>query len=364
MLDRDPSTGRLTGLLLEAAQYLAHDAAERPNAATLDRAYDGLLSALEDVNRQGITTVSDAGGYWPRGHTEVWTRAEREDTLTVRASNALFVYPYRDAESQLRELQQRFSNDPDRLLRFDQAKIYIDGIPSIGSAAFLEPYVGTRDRGLLYFEPAALNRTSRALHDAGFQLHFHATGDRGVRLGLDAIAALGEDAVARRHRMTHLYFVHPDDVPRFATQGVVADFQLPTTSATGEYEDYLAERIGDRSRRALPLGELLDAGARVVLSSDWDAEPLAPFATLQRGLERHRDGIPDLATGLEMMTINPAYLLRHDDRTGSLEVGKKADLIVIDQNLFEIPTSRIGRTQVLLTLLGGEPVFAARGWSF
>ncbi|MEM7355108.1 MAG: amidohydrolase [Acidobacteriota bacterium] len=364
ILDRDPRTGRLTGLLLEAAQYLARDAAEPATPDNLERAYVGLLDALETINRNGITSVSDAGGYWPRGHHEVWQRAEAAGTLTVRASNALFVYPYRAAEEQIQKLRSLFSNDADRLLRFNQAKIYLDGIPSIGSAALLEPYAGTvNERGLLYFEPAALARTSQALHEGGFQLHFHVTGDRAARLGLDVLRTGTRASDDRRHRMTHLYFVHPDDVPRFAAEGVIADFQIGPESSSADYEEFIAERVGRRARRALPMAELLDAGARVVLSSDWDAEPLAPFEMLQRGLQRHRDPIPDLATGLRMMTLDVAYALGQEQTTGSIEVGKKADLIAIDRNLFEIPASRIGQTEVLLTLLGGEEVFAASGWS-
>ena len=97
-----------------------------------------------------------------------------------------------------------------------------------------------------------------------------------------------------------------------------------------------------------------DQKAVVTLSSDWDAGPLPPFGTLERALTRYNEPVQSLEEAIRMMTLNPAFLLHQEDSTGSIEAGKRADLVVIDRNLFEVPRTEISETKVLLTLLDGE----------
>lgn len=363
IIHRDPATGRISGVLLEAAQHLALDASETPTPANLEAAYRGLLSSIRRLNRSGITSISDAGGYWTRGHVETWKRVEAEGKLTVRASNALYVFPHRGVAGQLRTLRSLFSNETGSRLRFNQAKVYVDGILDIATGAVLEPYQGgaAGSRGMTYFTRSRLNRYARRLQAAGFQLHFHAVGDRAVRLALNAIEkAGGGEATSPRHRLTHLYLVSEKDRPRFAGLGVFADFQMGPFTTTSAYVRELTPLLGTaRAETLLPLGRLIDAGAPVVLSSDWDAEPLSPFGTIERALTRPREAAPDLATVLRMMTIDGARLLQQANETGSIEVGKLADLVVVDRDLFAIPVTEIGEAEVALTLLGGEVVYDA-----
>lgn len=133
----------------------------------------------------------------------------------------------------------------------------------------------------------------------------------------------------------------------------------PTSATSATWNRYLGNRADD----LLPAFDLLDRGATVTLSSDWDADVLSPFEKIESVLLLEEPNNADLTTIIEMMTINAAYLLHHDDKTGSIEVGKEADLIVLDQNLFEIEAENIGRTEVLLTLLQGEIVYQAPSWS-
>lgn len=104
---------------------------------------------------------------------------------------------------------------------------------------------------------------------------------------------------------------------------------------------------------------MLAAGADLTLSSDFDADELSPFVKIETAVTRPLQGIPDVATAVRLMTLNPARLLQHADRTGSLEIGKLADLIIIDRDIFNIPLNQIGDTRVLLTMLSGEEVFRA-----
>lgn len=357
--------GQPNGVVLENAPHNLRTLALPPTRANLEFAYDSLLDAAAELNANGITSVSDAGGYWPQGHHQVWDWAEEAGELTLRASNAFYIYPDRPLEEQLSELKALYHNDPDRLVRFNVAKIYVDGILSQATGALLAPYEAGLDlpegeeNGYLYFEEKALVRAARELSASGFQLHFHVTGDYGARLALDAIAQAAPEAGP--HRLTHLYLADPADYPRFATLGAIADLQLAPSAVSKDYEAFMAEFIGDRTDLLLPAGALLEAGATVTLSSDWDADELNPLIKIETAVSRERNGLPDVATAIEAMTINPAVALRHEDRTGSLEAGKFADLVVLSENILEIPLERISGVSIEATLLQGEAVFDDAG---
>lgn len=357
--------GRPNGVVLENAPHNLRTLAFPPTQDNLEFAYDSLLNAAVELNANGITSVSDAGGYWPQGHHEVWDRAEEAGELTLRASNAFYIYPDRPLEEQLSELKALYHNDTDRLVRFNVAKIYVDGILSQATGALLTPYERGLDLpegeeyGYLYFEKEALMRAAQELSAAGFQLHFHVTGDYGARLALDAIALAAPEAGP--HRLTHLYLADPADYPRFAELGAIADLQLAPSAVSKEYEALMAEYIGDRTDLLLPAGALLEAGTTVTLSSDWDADELNPLIKIETAVSRERNGFPDVATAIEAMTINPAIALRHADRTGSIEAGKFADLVILSENILEIPLESISGVSIDATLLQGEAVFDDAG---
>ena len=353
--------GEPNGVILENAPHNLRTLAFPPNKENLDFAYDSLLDAAKELNRNGITSVSDAGGYWPQGHHKVWDRAENEDALTVRASNAFYIYPDKPLEEQLSELRKLYHNNPERLVRFNQAKIYVDGILGQKTSALLSPYKeggsfsDDLENGYLYFPKGNLIHAAKELSAAGFQLHFHVTGDYGARLALDAIEQA--DPKFGPHRLTHAYLIDSSDYSRFAELGAVADLQLAPSSLSEEYITFIREKIGDRADRLMPIGDLIQAGATVTLSSDWDADELNPLIKISAAVGREKNGIPDVATAIEAMTINPARLLQHDDRTGSIEVGKYADLVVINKNILDIPIDRIADAHIEATLLQGEAVF-------
>jgi hypothetical protein len=195
------------------------------------------------------------------------------------------------------------------------------------------------------------------LHDLGYQLDFHVIGDAAVRTALNTVAAIPADDVdLRRHRATHAYLVDPDDLGRFADLGMVADLQQGPDAIATTYHEALVPLLGERAFDLIPTDDLVDAGALVTLSSDWDADPLPPFGTIQRVLTRDTHGLDDVEAAVRMMTIDPATALRHEDTTGSIEVGKQADYVVVDRDLFAVPVDTIGETTVLLTAVGGRIV--------
>ncbi len=360
VLHREQETGRLTGLLLEDAQQLVRNAA----AVDDETAYLGLLTALAELAKNGITSISDAGGYWMQNHPAAFARALAEDRLTVRAVNALYVYPSLDIDTQLAEFKKRFKDDPNSLLRYNTAKIYIDGILDLGTAAMIKPYQIAPDenypRGFYYFQPDQLQAYVAELHKMGYKLHFHVVGDAATRVALNAIEAIDADPAKianRRHRLTHIYLVDPADVPRFAKLGVIADFQVGPESSATDYHVHLSKFIGGRTFNLIPVKTLIDSGAHVSLSSDWDADPLSPFGIIQRAVNRDENAVGSVEKAIELVTLDAAYALSQDTTTGSIEVGKQADFVIVDQNLLEIDDDEIGSTTVLLTVVGGSETY-------
>ncbi|MGL4316609.1 MAG: amidohydrolase family protein, partial [Pseudomonas sp.] len=120
--------------------------------------------------------------------------------------------------------------------------------------------------------------------------------------------------------------------------------------------------IGPRAYQMLPMRALYDSGARVTLSSDWDVNPLSPLGIMQNALGLGARGLPNLEAAIRAYTLGAAYTLRQEQDTGSLEVGKQADLLVLDRDIFKLPTNQIGQAKVLWTLLGGEEVYRAKGF--
>lgn len=357
---RDPQTGLLSGGLLESAQQQLRDAAT-VDAETL---VDGLRVSLAELARNGITTISDAGGYWTRDHDLAWAQLEADGLLTVRAHNALYLYPDRELDAQLAEFERRFRDTPAGLLRWNTVKIYIDGILSLGTARVLAPYAPPIDpaypNGFAYFDAPRLHAYVAALTEMGFRLHFHAVGDAAVRTALDVIDDAAVAPASGKHRLTHTYLIHPDDVPRFAQSDVVVDFQVGVESGSEATVADFSTFLGARAERLLPVRAMIDAGAHVVLSSDWDADELSPIGIIARSVGRARQAVPDAYTAVRMLTIDAARALGHAEQLGSIEVGKRADLAVIEGDLLDGSAAERRNARVVMTLFDGEVLFDAR----
>jgi predicted amidohydrolase YtcJ len=259
---------------------------------------------------------------------------------------------------------------PGRRFKADAVKFFVDGDISTRTASLLQPYVGTaNDLGTLNLTPERLNAIVTQLDAEDFQVHMHVVGDRAVRMGLDAI----EHAIAvngprnRRHQLAHVKLIHPDDIPRFAELGVVADFQPLWAKADDELKQEIALLGPERSRWLMPINSVFKTGARVVAGSDWISESMNPLYSIQIAVTRQPiDGsqpawIPEervtLAQMIEAYTINGAWLARQEKDTGSIKVGKAADLIVLEKNLFEVDPMKLAEVKVLLTLLEGGEVY-------
>jgi predicted amidohydrolase YtcJ len=277
---------------------------------------------------------------------------------------------------QVDELVERRARGRARRLRCDTVKVMQDGVCENFSAAMLEPYLGaeTRDapaEGVSFLDAGALREAVTRLDSLGFQVHFHAIGDRAVRECLDAVEAARRRNGARdaRHHIAHLQVVHPDDMPRFAALDVVANVQAYWACLDDQMRDLTLPFLGPaRSATQYPFRSLVASGARLAMGSDWSVSTADPLAQIQVAMTRvpqdQPDGEPflpherlDLATCLEAFTLGSAFVDRLDDITGTLEPGKFADLAVVDRDLLALAPQEIGDARCVLTIVEGEVVY-------
>jgi predicted amidohydrolase YtcJ len=272
---------------------------------------------------------------------------------------------------QIAEMIDRRSKFSHGRLNAGTVKIMQDGVMENQTAAMLEPYVGMPgERGIPFIEPEALVEIVTHLDREDFQVHFHAIGDGAIRQSLDAVEAarVRNGDQGNRHHISHLQLIDPSDIPRFRRLDVIANFQ-PLWAYSDEYiTDLTIPFLGPvRSQWLYPIGSLVRSGAIVAFGSDWNVSSPNPFEQMEVAITRlgpnGETDIPltpeqriDLPTALAAFTINAAYVNGLDDRTGSIEVGKLADLIVVDRNPFEVNVSEISEISVMLTLLEGEAV--------
>jgi predicted amidohydrolase YtcJ len=329
----------------------------------------GLRRGLEMANRFGITSFQDASV--SETYLKTYAELDRHGELTARVVAALSIEPSKGAEqlSRLIEMRKKYQG---RRLRATAVKIFADGVIEARTAALLEPYVGTDgDRGKANVEPDVFNPLVAALDREGFQVHVHAIGDRAIRNALDAFEFARSKNGSRdsRHHIAHIELFDPQDVPRFRRLGVIANFQPLWAYADTYITELTLPVLGpERSRWLYPIHSLAAAGAVIACGSDWPVTSMNPLDAIQvaitrRGLDKGpgeawiAEEKVDLATMLAGYTINGAYVNFEEAETGSIEVGKAADLIVLDRNLFEIVPHEIHNAKVLLTLLEGKEVY-------
>jgi hypothetical protein len=364
-IERD-GTGKPSGTLRESAIGLVSKLL--PEYSTQDR-IGAARRALAEANQFGITSITDADA-GPE-YLEAYRALDDQGQLTARVYAAIHSEqnPIAGETSRVVALRRRYTGSR---LHADQVKFYADGVIEARTAALLAPYSGHgSEAGSLNYTPEDLAARISALDRQGFQIHIHAIGDRAIRVSLDALAQARKDNGHRDARpiIAHLELFDPADIARFREIGVIASFQ-PFWAQEDEYiRDLTLPILGPaRSRWLYPIETLLNSGAVVVGGSDWTVSSLNPLDAIQVAVTRRSVDDPsgpawlpeeraDLPRMLAAYTINAAYANRAERETGSLELGKLGDIIVLDHNLFDIPLTEIHKTRVLLTLVEGQEVY-------
>jgi predicted amidohydrolase YtcJ len=389
----DPPDGRIerdarggpSGTLQEGAMNLVQRVVPGPG---LEEQVKGLLEGQRYLHELGITGWQEAivGDYAVVPDCfEAYLELQRRGLLTARVVGALW-WQRGAGVGQLDELVRRREQAGRGRFRATSVKIMQDGVCENFTAAMLTPYVnahghGSGGSGTSFFDPGELNEAVTAIDAEGFQVHFHAIGDRAVREALDAVdaARTANGAGDRRHHISHLQVVHPDDLPRFRALSVIANCQPLWACNEPQMTELTLPFLGpQRAAWQYPFGSLSRSGAQLCFGSDWPVSSPNPLWEIHTAVNRTvPPGYPyggtgsdvpflpseriDLATALAAFTIGSAYVNHREQETGSIEAGKLADLVVLDRNLFGEPTREIALAQVDLTIIDGAVVHARTG---
>jgi predicted amidohydrolase YtcJ len=364
---RDPTTGEATGALKEHASGLVSKIVPEPTRAER-------LAALRDgikwANKNGLTRVHSAGGDFPQ--LELYDELRRHGDLTLRFYIAYFMDPPEMRPQDLDAIETARKKYRDDWIDTNVVKFMVDGVIESHTAALLAPYTDDPSlSGKLFWDPEKYNSATAELDKRGLQLFTHAIGELGVRTALNAYQHMEEVNHANDHRprVEHIETISPSDIPRFGKLGVIASMQPLHSYPDADTLDVWARNAGpDRASRAWSWKSIADAGGRYAFGSDWPVVTLNPWYGLQTAVTRQtREGTPPdgfvpsqrltVAKAVEGYTIDAAFAGRREKTEGSLEKGKLADLIIVNQNIFEIPANQISKTKVRTTIVGGQVVY-------
>lgn len=382
----DPADGRIeryadgvpTGLLHEGAIELV----ERllPASTQADHE-DGLRTGQAYLHSLGIVAWQDALVHTDEAEDGVhraYLAAADAGWLTARVRAALWWDRTCQADGvgeqirRLVEVRDTVGNDRGRY-RAETVKIMQDGVAETFTASLLAPYLdhcghSTGNRGISFLEPELLKLVVDGLDAAGFQLHFHALGDRAIREVLDALDGLAGRA-DRRHQLAHLQIVDPADIGRFRQVGAIANLQPLWACHEPQMDDLTIPFLGpDRARGQYPFADLVSAGARIAMGSDWPVSSPDPILGLHTAVNRIGPnaavGTPALeeSQSLPLSTAVAAYTQgsRHALGLGpALTVGADADLVVLDRDLFALQPDLIHTARVHRTYVAGRLVHDA-----
>jgi predicted amidohydrolase YtcJ len=367
-IDRD-AQGNPTGMLRENAMALVADLLPDYPDSQVDT---GLEKAQAEAIGYGVTAIIDpsAEEWMLKGYQ----RADAAEKLKLRVEAAVKVEAAEGVAGVTKaiDFKNKYTSPH---LEVTSIKLFVDGVIETGTAALLEAYVGSNSAGDPLFTPEQLNEVAIVGDKANLQLHAHAIGDRAVRMALDAYEAAEKANGKRdtRHQITHLELVDPADIPRFKGLGVIANIQALWAYPDTYIVDLTRPKIGpERSEWLYPFGALNKAGAVIAGSSDWSVSSMNPLEAIQTGVTRQDIADPngavltpqhklDVMDMLRAYTVNGAYAAFDEKESGTLTVGKRADVVVLDKDITKVPATEIATGKVLLTLIDGQAAHEGEG---
>ncbi len=366
---RDPATGEATGALHDAAKMLVQKVMPE-----MTREYElkRIATAIDMAHRYGVTATIEPGidEKLMEPILELYD-VGRFDLRSVVSVSPINWQPGAFDDGILEFLEKRDAWRRDNI-DVDSVKFYTDGVIESGTGALLEPYEdGSLGLGPRFYTQEKINEYFTHFDAMGLQIHVHAIGDAGVRMALNGIAAAraANGDLGNRHHFTHLQLVSEQDRPRFGELDVGATFQslwaYPDPSAIELDLPMLGE---ERTWQMYPIGSIHRAGGRINGGSDYFVTSMNPLLAIEVAITRQdpytNDGPAldenermDLASMIDAYTINGAYTMSLENEQGSIEVGKRADLVVLDRNLFDIPASEISDANVTMTIFDGRTVY-------
>ena len=376
----DPANGKIvrdekgeaTGALKEAAGDLIFAKIPKPTRA---ERLDALRKGIHEANKVGLVRVHSAGGDFE--YLDLYDELRKSGDLTLRFYISYFLNPpglTPEITTKIELARKQYNDD---WISGGVVKTMLDGVVEAHTAAMLAPYTDDPSvSGKLFWDPDKYKATIAELDRNGLQIFTHAIGDKAVRLALDAYqnAAAVNHTKDARPRIEHIETISAQDIDRFGKLGVIASMQPLHSYPDEDTLDVWARNIGpERAKRAWVWRSIEAKGGALAFGSDWPVVTLNPWRGVQTALTRQtEDGKPEagfvpqqrlsLEDTLRAYTLGAAFGGHREKTEGSIEAGKLADLIMLDRNLFLIEPTEIGKTQVLLTMVGGKVVYESANW--
>lgn len=370
IIERDPATGEASGTLRDAAMMLVK---KHVPPMTPEQQIHRVREGMKLAHSYGITSVIEPG--LDEALMQPILALEKSGELDLRVTASLSplnwqagVFDERVYALLAKREQWRRPN-----IDVDSVKIYMDGVIEYGTSPLLEPYADPAyGYGDFFYTQEQVDEYFTRFDAMGLQVHVHAIGDAAIRRALNGFEAMrkANGMSDNRHQIVHLQLIHEDDRPRFGELNITATFQTlwayPDPAAL-EMDVPLLGR--DRAWQMYPILSVRNAGGRIAGGSDYFVTDLNPLHAIEVGVTRqdpytnsglvlNSDERVDLRTMIRAYTVNGAYVKKLDDVQGKIEVGKRADLVVLDRNLFDIPASEINEAKVTMTLFNGRTVYS------
>lgn len=371
---RDETTGAPVGMLFESAVAIVEQAAQAANPYSLEANVSALTRAIEILNSFGVTGLQDAAV--SGAILSAYNNLDADGKLSAWVVGSMMAEPAGFLNDLVGDdlIDQRAKfKSPHVMPTF--VKIFLDGVPMSRTSAFIEPYLPDKAHGCCFRGATTktlpeLARLIAKQEDRGLAVKIHCAGDGAVRTALDAFDVVRsfKGATALMHHIAHAGFIDPADVRRFKDLNVVADLS-PILWYPNQIIDGIEQAVGDRVRQYWPNRNLIEAGALIATGTDWPVIPNPdPWSGIEGLITRRNpsgqfDGALwpeqalDLPAAIAAYTANPARAMGLESVTGSLSVGKSADMIVLDRNLFEIAPTDIADTRVLTTFFEGRGAY-------
>ena len=377
----DPANGKIvrdekgeaTGALKESAGDLIDAKIPKPTRA---ERLDALRKGVHEANKAGLVRVHSAGQDFE--YLDLYNELRKRGELTLRFYVAYFLNPPGLTPAINKQIDDARRLYNDNWISGGVVKTMLDGVVEAHTAAMLAPYTDDPSQsGKLFWDPDQYKATVADLDGRGLQIFTHAIGDKAVRLALDAYQKAAEvnKTKGARPRIEHIETISVQDIDRFGKLGVVASMQPLHSYPDEDTLSIWARNIGpERATRPWVWRSIEQKGGVLAFGSDWPVVTLNPWKGVQTAVTRQtEEGEPvggfvpqqrlSLDDTIRAYTLGAAFAGRREKTEGSLEPGKQADFIVLDRDLFKIEPSEIGKTEVLLTVVGGTVVYESPNWT-
>lgn len=369
VIEHDPETGEPSGTLREAAMLLVKNTLPE---MTLAQRTDRVRAGMALAHSVGITAVIEPGLDGELLEPILNLADAGELDMRVLASLSPINWQpgvFDDGVFEFLEGREQWRREN---LDVDSVKIYMDGVIEYGTSPLLEPYADEHyGSGEFFYSQEDVNRYMTRFDAMGLQVHVHAIGDAAIRRALDGFEAMrkANGMSDNRHQIVHLQLIDEDDRPRFGELNVGAVFQ-----PLWAYPDPAALELDipmlgkERTWQMYPIAGVQKAGGLIVGGSDYFVTDLNPLHAIEVAITRqdpytndgpvlNEDERVDLKTMIDAYTINGAHQMGLENEQGSIEVGKRADFVILDRNLFELPASEINEAKVIMTVFDGRIVY-------